>query len=214
MNGRGSRKKPPTGRVEGGFVALPWDVLDSAAYGLLSHPARSLLLEIARQYVRDNNGRLLTSRAHLFKRGWKSADVITRAIRELEAAGFIHQTVKGQRPNRASWWAVTWQKLDRHPDFDAGVAATFRRAAYRNDEPLLKNAGLRPSGGATGPVIAPRRGVGVPSVAPSGGAIAATSGALATPPGGNHLEKPSAAALGQVIPLDPCPVPTLANALH
>jgi hypothetical protein len=56
----------------------------------LGHPARSLLLELARQFVRDNNGRLLASRAYLAKRGWKSADVIDRAKRELLEAG-IHR---------------------------------------------------------------------------------------------------------------------------
>jgi hypothetical protein len=27
MNGRSNRRRQPTGRVEGGFLALPWDVL-------------------------------------------------------------------------------------------------------------------------------------------------------------------------------------------
>ena len=83
------RTKGDSGRDAGGFVALPWSVLDSPAYARLSHPARALLLELARQFVRDNNGKLLLSAAYLAKRGWKSADVITRAKRELLAAGFI-----------------------------------------------------------------------------------------------------------------------------
>jgi hypothetical protein len=53
------------GRDSGGFVALPWAVLDCPAYKALSHPARALLMEVARQYVRDNNGRLLLSGAYL-----------------------------------------------------------------------------------------------------------------------------------------------------
>jgi hypothetical protein len=36
---------------------LPWAVLDCPAYARLSHPARDLLMEIARQFVKDNNGR-------------------------------------------------------------------------------------------------------------------------------------------------------------
>lgn len=85
------RNKPAMGRDPGGFVALPWSVLDSAAYRGLGHPARALLLEFARQFVRDNNGRLLASYAYLSKRGWTSADVITRAKRALLEAGFIHE---------------------------------------------------------------------------------------------------------------------------
>lgn len=102
MNGRNGRKKAHVGRDEGGFVALPWSVLDSPAYAALSHPARSLLLEIARRFVRDNSGRLLASAAHLAKRGWNSADVITRAKRELLAAGFIFETCSTARARPAS----------------------------------------------------------------------------------------------------------------
>ena len=137
-NGRNSGKRGDTGRDSGGFVALPWSVLDCPAYAALSHPARSLLLEIARQFVRDNNGRLLASRAYLGKRGWNSPDVISRAKSDLIAAGFIHETVKGHRPNKASWYAVTWRALDRLPGYDAGAAETFVRGAYQN-------ASLRPS---------------------------------------------------------------------
>lgn len=68
-NGRNGRRKRDTGRVGGPFVAMPWHVLDSPAYVGLSHPARSLLMEMARQFVRDNNGRLLASRAYLAERG-------------------------------------------------------------------------------------------------------------------------------------------------
>ena len=75
-NGRNRGRGSGGTRDPGGFIALPWSVLDSAAYNNLSHPARSLLLEFARQYVRDNNGRLLASAAHLSKRGWKSSYVI------------------------------------------------------------------------------------------------------------------------------------------
>jgi len=135
-NGRNKVGKGDSGRDPGGFVALPWSVLDCPAYTRLSHPARSLLMEIARQWVRDNNGRLLASGAYLSKRGWKSADVITRAKRELIAAGFIHETVMGQRPNKASWYAVTWQRLDKLKGYDEGAEATFRRGAYMDSTPL------------------------------------------------------------------------------
>ena len=87
------RKGQDSGRDGGGFIALPWSVLDCPAYARLSHPARALLFELARQFVRDNNGRFLASAAYLSKRGWKSADVITRAKRDLMEAGFIHETV-------------------------------------------------------------------------------------------------------------------------
>jgi hypothetical protein len=186
-NGRNRGRKGDSGRDPGGFIALPWTVLDCPAYAALSHPARSLLMELARQYVRDNNGRLLASRAYLARRGWTSADVIQRAKGELLAAGFIHETVKGQRPNRASWYALTWYALDRHPDYDPGAVESFVRGAYR------KNAPLCPSRGTERLSIAPSGGTETPSPVPSHGAIRATLQPSPVPSDGHHLEMPSAA---------------------
>ena len=59
-----AKKGADSGRDGGGFVALPWVVLDSAAYAGLSHPARGLLLELCRQLRSDNNGRLDYLRSH------------------------------------------------------------------------------------------------------------------------------------------------------
>jgi hypothetical protein len=187
-NGRAGRIKGDRGRDAGGFVALPWAVLDSPAYARLGHPARSLLLELARQFVRDNNGRLLASRAYLAKRGWKSADVIDRAKRELLEAGFIVETVKGHRPSKASWYAVTWRLLDPHAGYDSGVSATFERGAYR------RNASLSPSGGTGKAPRGPSGGTGAPVAGPAGGPVGATFTPASVPSGGHHLEKPSAGA--------------------
>ncbi len=121
-----------TSRDAGGFCALPWVVLDSAAYLNLSFPAKALLVELDRQYVRDNNGRLLASRAYLGRRGWKSPETISRALSELLASRLIFQTVQGGFPNRASWYAVSYRTLDRIQGFDAGAASSFVRGAYRD----------------------------------------------------------------------------------
>ena len=130
----GANRKKDSNRDAGAFVALPWSVLDCPAYANLSHPARSLLIEFARQVGKNNNGRLLASAAYLNKRGWKSDDVIFRAKRDLLEAAFIFETVKGHRPNKASWFAVTWRALDPHPSHDPGVKAAFQRSEYRNGD--------------------------------------------------------------------------------
>ncbi len=182
------KSKYSSGRDPGGFVALPWSVLDSAAYQGLSHPARSLLMEIARQYVRDNNGRLLCSMNHLKPRGWTSQDVVTRAKRELLDAGLIFETCKGARPNKASWYAVTWYVLDKHPGYDP-EAADFRRGAYQHQK-----KSLTPSHGAERPAIAPSHGVESRSTAPSHGAIEGVFHHSPTPSHGDHLDKPSVGA--------------------
>lgn len=199
------------GRDSGGFVALPWAVLDCPAYGALSHPARSLLLEFARQYVRDNNGRLLASGAYLRARGWTSSDVITRAVRELVAAGFIFQTAMGHRPNKASWYAVTWRALDKMPGFDAGTEGGFIRGAYQKGTPVIgtaltpphgveKNATLTPPHGVERPAIAPPHGVENVPPTPSHGAIRGVFGTSPTPLDGDHLETPSTAPTEPGIP--------------
>lgn len=193
------RKGHDTSRDHGGFIALPWSVLDCPAYTSLSHPAKALLLEIARQFVRDNNGRLLSSQRHLESRGWKSWDVITRAKRELLEAGFIHETVMGHRPNKASWYAVTWRALDKLPGYDVGAAETFKRGAYQQSKPI-KNATLTPSGGAERPLIAPSPGAGRSATAPSPGAIRAVLPLPPAPSHGDHLDMPSVAVcIGDVL---------------
>ena len=194
MNGRNKSRKGGSGRDAGGFVALPWAVLDSPAYAALSVHAKALLLEVARQYVRDNNGRLLLSRAYMEKRGWKSSDMLTKAKRELLDGGFVHETVKGHRPNKASWYAVTWQSLDRHPDYDEGAVETFVRSAYVRTQPL-KSASLRPPHGTGAPSIAPPHGTGRLRSVPPHGPIRADLTPVSVPPHGHHLDMPSAAAV-------------------
>lgn len=187
-------------------MALPWQVLDSPAWQNLSYPAKALALEVARQYVSDNNGRLLCSRAHLLPRGWNSNDVIHRGVRELLDAGFLHQTVLGQRPNKASWYAITWQPLDPSPKYDAGAVELFVKAKYlttRSDATASKPhpklaagasdeiATFRPSGGVGVTPIAPADGVGGALSTPSNGAVLTHSAGFSTPSNGHHLELPS-----------------------
>jgi hypothetical protein len=134
MNGRNKlTTRVDSSREGGGFAALPWSVLDSTSYRQLSYPARALLLEFARQ-VNNNNGQLIATRKYLLKRGWKSADVLNRAKKELLDAELIYETVMGHRPNKASWYAVTWYRLEKNDRYDAGVDRAFRRGMYRKNE--------------------------------------------------------------------------------
>lgn len=199
--GRSKRYKGVS-RDSGPFVALPHSVLDSPAYRALSYPARALLLEVARQFHGDDNGRLLLSRAYLQTRGWKSADVIQRAKRELLHGGFIFETVLGQRPNKASWYALTWYALDKIEGFDPGAAAAFERSAFKSvpvetaKKPLaspIKNALLIPSHGTGGPSIAPSGGTESAPPVPSHGAIRAVLPSSSVPSHGHPLEMPSPA---------------------
>ncbi len=202
-------------REPGGYISLPWSVVDSQAYQNLSCKAKALLIELARQYVRDNNGRLLLSQRYLVTRGWRSGDVILRAKRELLGAKLIYQTVQGHRPNKASWFALTWYTLDRLPGYDDDVMDGFRRGMYAT-APLARPKPTRealyekwrdaggstpnkptsrkiptPADGVEECVITPADGVERNCVAPAYGAIRGVSGTLSTPAHGDHLDIPS-----------------------
>jgi hypothetical protein len=168
-NGRNPQSRG-SGRDAGGFVALPWVVLDCANYRGLSANARSLLLEVARQYNSKNNGRLLLSRNYLGKRGWSSNDMISKGKRELLDGGFIYETVKGHRPNKASWYAITWQTLDKFDGYDYGVVKGFRQGVYQ-DVFKMNNHLVKPFCGTKGGVIAPPQGTSPLQAVPQSGAI-------------------------------------------
>lgn len=197
-----SRRKRYSGatRDAGGFVAIPWSVLDSDAYAGVSAYAKVLLIEIARQLRGDNNGALLCSRAYMATRGWNSSDMLTKSKRELIAAGLIYETVIGQRPNKAAWYAVTWMGLDKLCGFDAGAAAGFERGLYRRTV-QKKNAPLVPRHGTGGASIAPSHGTEDRPPVPSHGPMKADFGVLSVPWDGHHLEKPSASGIPACSPL-------------
>jgi hypothetical protein len=198
-NGRNpKRKNIDSSRDAGGFIALPWSVIDCPAYRRLSLIAKCLLVEVARQYCKDNNGRMLLSRAYMSKRGWMSNDTISKAKLELTEAGFIYQTVMGHRPNRASWYAITWYSLDRLVGYDVGAETGFLRGAYLKNPPL-KNASLTPSHGTEKPHIVPLGGTRDQRLVPPHGTIRTCIDASPTPPHGHHLEKPSIATNTQRI---------------
>lgn len=216
MNGRGGRSRVDKGRDPGRFIGLPVSVLESAAYLGLSANARSLLLEVAMQFHGDDNGRMLLSREYLSKRGWNSNSMITKGKRELLEAELIFETVKGHRPNKASWYAVTWRRLDKLPGFDHGVERAFEQGAYKRGAPLAdvtkfkgydksKDVPLPPINGAA---AAPPHGTGRPAQAgtvlrPQCGT---GSAAIAPPHGtGTPAPAPPQGAIGAVSGAPPVP---------
>lgn len=139
------RSRIDESRDSGPFSILPHSVFDSPKFMALSHPAKALLLEFSRQLGKQNNGQLLASSRYLKTRGWNSSDVIHRAKLELLKQGFIHEMVKGHRPNKASWYAVTWYALTPHHGFDAGAKESFKRGTYNAPTLMLVPAKPKPS---------------------------------------------------------------------
>ena len=194
----GKYRQTDTGRDGKQFVLLPHCVIDSAAWQDAAHPTRSLCVELMRQYNGSNNGRLLASRAHLVKRGWLSNDVISRATHEALALGLIFQTVIGQLPNKAAWFAMTWFKLNRDAKHDVGVALTFKQGAYRSHVARAKKDKkkiLTPSDGLISAVIAPSDGRCGNVMRPRDGVIRANFDPKSRPSGGHHIDSPYAMPL-------------------
>jgi hypothetical protein len=186
------------------FLALPMVVLESPAWRAASHVARSLLVDIAMQHNGHNNGCLVACAKYLQPLGWRSNDTIVRARRELLELGLLEETRKGARPNRAAWYALTWQALDVTDGLEINPKL-YRTGAYREARGQI--AGLVPAGGAAKVRIAPSGGARPANVAPAGGAVRPALCALPTPSGGAYLETPSAPVSGPVLAAVPAPAP-------
>ena len=121
-------KHKGNGRDGSRFVALPCVLLASPAYIGLSFSARALLVDMAFQYSGSNNGKIVICEKATRPRGWASSATIHKAKRELLEAGFLCETRKGHKPNKASWFALTWQTLDWSPEMDSQRAGCTRSA--------------------------------------------------------------------------------------
>lgn len=129
------------------FVLLPYIVLDSFAYRSLSYSARCLLVDICRQFSGSNNGKLVLCEKALKPRGWSSSATVHKGKLELIESNLICQTRQGYKPNKASWFAVTWLPLDWSPQMDI-TRDGFPRGAYLdvNDRPPKSRASASPIG--------------------------------------------------------------------
>lgn len=87
MSKRSSRKRG--GRSTSPFVMLHWHLIDSQGWHALSPHARLAYLELARLYSGDNNGCISLSARRLARQMPCDKATASRALRELEDAGFI-----------------------------------------------------------------------------------------------------------------------------
>jgi len=95
------------------YAAIEHRVLDSPAYADLTFSARSLLILIARQLTRNNNGRLHATYSYLKRFGFDSEHTLSRAIKELISHGFIYRTRSGGYQQGAAQYAVTWLSISQ-----------------------------------------------------------------------------------------------------
>lgn len=173
------RKKSASGI--GRFLALPHSVIDSPAYRALPHPARSLLVDVARQFSGRNNGALVATPRYLQPLGWKSHDTVARALRQLLDARLLVETRKGRFPNTPAWYALGWLVLDIRDGLDIDPS-TYRKDAY-------SGAPLIPSHGARTMPVAPSHGERAPTLTPPHGAIRPQIDPALAPSHGKYLHQ-------------------------
>jgi hypothetical protein len=107
------RTKP--GAIIGGFVALPYDVLDSPGYRSTSPPARAVLIVLARRFTGRNNGALALSVRDAASEANVSPATASRALQELDDAGLIEMVDKGSFTHHrrlATTWRLNWRTCD------------------------------------------------------------------------------------------------------
>ena len=117
------------------YAAIEHRVIDSDAYADMTYSARSLLLLIARQLTKDNNGHLQATFSYMRRFGL-SENTISRAIRELISHGMIYRSRSGGYQLGAAQYAVTWLPIrNKEGLFLNG----FVSCAWRTWAPIKKN---------------------------------------------------------------------------
>ena len=112
----------------GPYAALPHIILDHPDFLALSGSALKVLLFLMRQYRPGKNGDLSATFTDMKKRGIGSPSTLSKAINELQEAGWILRTRTGYFTNpggRCALYALTWQAIDECPSKDLEVAASI-----------------------------------------------------------------------------------------
>ncbi|NMM13580.1 MAG: hypothetical protein HHJ17_08600 [Rhodoferax sp.] len=85
----GLDKKP--GKVEA-HIRVNLSLLDSPAFIALDWTARALFLDLRHRMRGTNNGNISAALSELKSRGWNSSATLVKALRQLEALGFLRKT--------------------------------------------------------------------------------------------------------------------------
>ena len=98
------------------FVKLTYPLIESEAWKWLRPISKAVYIELKSRYNGLNNGRIslsLSEAAHILK---ASKSSISKALKQLEAHGFIKLIKKGYFTGRmASEYALTDEQLDGYP---------------------------------------------------------------------------------------------------
>jgi hypothetical protein len=128
---------PPKTTTRHPFAAIDHRVIDSPAFADMRPTAQVLLLLMARQLNRDNNGHLQASFKYMQRFGIGSEHTLRDAISELIAHGFVHRT-RSHGANKA-WakYAVTWLPIKQREGL---FLDAFKPCAWHGWQPSEKKS--------------------------------------------------------------------------
>jgi hypothetical protein len=113
------------------YAAIEHRVIDSHAYADLTFSARGLLVLIARQLTKNNNGHLQATFTYMERFGF-SVNTLSRATKELIAHGFIYRSKSGGFHQGAAQYALTWLSVTNTNEI---FMASFKSCAWRDWTP-------------------------------------------------------------------------------
>jgi len=111
------------------FVSVDHRVIDSPAFADLKPTAQVLILVIARQLKKDNNGHLQATFAWCKRYGIGSEHTLRDSIAQLISHGFIYRTRSHGANGAWATYALTWLPVTKK---DGLFLAGFVPMAYRN----------------------------------------------------------------------------------
>jgi hypothetical protein len=107
------------------FAGVPHAVMENRNYIGLSFSARSLLFEIAKQYNGHNNGKLCAIPDQLISRGFKAANTVYSAAKELvNAELLVVSKVSPKGSRKPHYYALTWEAVDEIQKFNMDIDPT------------------------------------------------------------------------------------------
>lgn len=90
------------------YAAIEHRIIDSIAFSRLKSSAVRLLLLLARQLTKDNNGHLQATWSFCRRKGFGGENTLREAIRELMAYGLIYRTRSRGANKVPALYALTW----------------------------------------------------------------------------------------------------------
>lgn len=128
---------PPKTSTKHPYAAIEHRVIDSPAFANLKPTAQLLLVLLARQLTKDNNGHLQASFKWCNRFGIGSEHTLRTAIAELIAHGFIYRTRSHGANGAWARYAVTWLPIKQR---DGLFLTNFVSCAWRDWVPTKKKS--------------------------------------------------------------------------